>query len=471
MPSDVTFALRPYQTQIIEDVRALLRQGIRSIVIQSPTGSGKTALSATMLGSAASKNKRAWFIVHRRELVKQSMRTFYKAGIPHGVVAANFLPDPRQPVQICAIQTLIKRMERLTPPDVIVWDECHHLAAGSWSVVHKFFPKAIHIGLSATPERLDGTGLGHWFTHMIRGPSVAQLITDGYLAPYRLFSPNPPDLSGVHTKLGDFVRGELSAIMGDPRVVGSTIEHYKRLAMGKRAVVFECSINNSLQTVEQFKQAGITAAHVDGETDPVVRDATLQAFERGEILVLSNVELFGEGVDVPAIEAVILRRPTQSLALYLQQVGRGLRACEGKDTAIILDHAGNALRHGLPDEDREWTLEGRRKKRGNKEGMAVKLCPKCFAAQPATNRACKVCGTVFFTVERDVEEVAGELVEVDKERLRELRKKEERKAGTLEELVALGISRGYKNPEGWAKHLHEARLRAREKYEAQRWGT
>lgn len=467
----MTFALRPYQDEIIAEVRVALREA-GSALVQSATGSGKTALSAHMAGTASRRRHRVWFIVHRRELIKQSTRTFGQVGIPHGIVAANFQADPRHDVQLCSIQTLVHRMHRLPPPRVIIWDECHHLAAGSWSDVHAKFPNALHVGLSATPERLDGTGLGKWFARMVRGPSVAWLIEQGYLAPYRLFAPKPPELDDVNTRLGDFVRGEVSRKMDSPRITGNAIEHYKKHAMGKRAVVFACSVDHSRHIVEQFLKAGIRAEHVDGETDNDQRDNAIQKFERGEIEVLSNVELFGEGFDLPALEVAILLRPTQSLTLYLQQVGRALRPSPGKTEAIILDHAGNALRHGLPDDDRDWTLEGRQKKRRDGEYQApVKMCLRCFLAVPAPTAKCKYCGFIFPVNGREVDEVAGELEEVDKELLRRQRIREEKKARTEEDLVALATARGYRNPEGYAKHVLEGRKKAAERYARARWGT
>jgi DNA repair protein RadD len=454
----MSLVLHDYQNAIIEETRNHLRAGLRSVLIQSPTGSGKTVLTAHMAGSAADRGMRTWFNVHRRELVKQSVRTFSLVGIAHGVIAAGFLADPRQLVQIGSIQTLARRLHRLARPRFIIHDEAHHMAAGMWRAIYEAFPDAIHVGLSATPERLDGAGLAPYFGAMVRGPTVAELIARGYLAPYRLFAPQAPDLSGVHTKLGDFVRGEVSHAMDDRRIMGNAIEHYLRLARGKRAVVFACSIDHSRHIVAEFTAAGVRAAHIDGETDHGVRDATIQAFERGELEVLSNVELFGEGFDLPALEVAILLRPTQSLTLYLQQVGRALRPSPGKTEALILDHAGNALRHGLPDDDREWTLEGRKKLKGASSDLVpIKMCPRCFLAGPSASPKCRYCNYVFPIVGREVEEVAGELVEVDPKVVRRQRMREQAKASSLDDLIALGTSRGYRNPRAWAEHILRAR--------------
>ncbi len=454
----MSIILRPYQVDLIDRTRALMLQGCKSILLQSPTGSGKTALTAHMLKTAASKGLPSFFVVHRRELVKQSMRAFHKVGLRHGIVAPGFLEDPRQLVQIASVQTLARRFEKMKTPRMIVWDEAHHVAAGSWSKVYAAYPKAFHVGLTATPERLDGTGLGEWFKEMINGPAVAWLIEEGFLCSYRLYAPGGVSTEGVGTRMGDFARAELNAAADKPTITGDAIKHYQRLASGKRAVVFCVSIEHSKHVVAQFNAAGIPAAHVDGETDTNERDQRIEQFQRGEILILSNVELFGEGFDLPAIEVAILLRPTQSLGLYLQQVGRALRPSPDKDGAIILDHAGNCARHGLPDEDRDWSLEGRHRRGGaDQAGSSVRICPKCFAAQFPGTTACRHCGAVFDSEARKVEQAEGDLVEVDATAIRRARMKEQGQAQTFEDLVELGRKRGYRRPHIWAKHLFNFR--------------
>lgn len=457
----VTFALRDYQSAMIAEARDLIRSGATNILLQAPTGAGKTALCAHMLGTAAARGQQSWFVVHRRELIRQSARTFRAVGIPHGIVSAGFVGDALQPVQICSVQTLAQRHHRMRRPRLIVWDECHHVAAASWARIHEAYPDAIHIGLSATPERLDGTGLVSWFKHLVTGPSVSWLIEHGFLARYRLFAPSRPDLGGVHSRMGDFVRSEAAAVMDRPSITGDAVTHYRKLAGGKRAVVFCTSVEHSQHVVAMFRAAAVRAEHVDGETDPRERDAALGRFERGETTILSNVELFGEGVDIPGIECAILLRPTQSLSLYLQQVGRALRPAPGKAEALILDHAGNALRHGLPDDERSWSLDGSKVKRKARDpdDVAVKQCPACFAVVRAQVQRC-ACGHVWIPQGRVVDEKPGELIEVDPFVIRRVRAKEQGSAKSLEDLVKLGVARGYKNPRGWALHVYQARQRA-----------
>lgn len=455
----MSLALRPYQAEIYNRAKTLLREGRRTLLIQSPTGSGKTVLVAHMLKNAKDKGYNAWFVVHRRELVKQSILTLGEsAGLPVGIVAAGFPGNRHEQLQVCSVQTLAKRRHLLAAPNLIVWDECHHVAATSWGAIHHNYPNAVHIGLTATPERLDGTGLNAWFEDLVTGPSVASLIADGWLSPYRLFAPGGPDLSDVHNVAGDYNKKELAVAMAKSSVTGDALTHYQKYAMGRRAIVFMWSIESSIDMAKKFNEAGIPAEHIDGTTDDVARDAAIQGFRDGKIKILCNVEIISEGFDLPAIEAAFLLRPTKSLALYLQQVGRALRPSPGKDQALIFDHAGNCRMHGLPDDEREWTLEGRVKKRKKEDGCPVKQCAKCFAVLPAAASACKWCGFKFESQARGMEQVDGELAEVDLEAQRVVRKQEQAKAHSFEDLIRLGQIRGYKNAEKWAQHVWNARL-------------
>lgn len=455
----MALVLRGYQQDIIGELRQRMRSGQRRILVCSPTGSGKTALTANMLGTSASKGMNSVFIVHRRELVKQSALAFDKADVFHGIIASGFPTDRRPLVQVASVQTLARRFHRMPYPKLIIWDECHHIAAGSWDKIFKAFPQAFHVGLTATPERLDGKGLDKWFTEMVKGPSVSWLIENNYLAPYRLYAPSRLSLEGVRTQMGDYRKSDVIDVVDKPRITGSAINEYRKVAYGKRAVVFCVSVKHSSHVVNEFNAAGIPARHVDGENPTHERDQAIKLFAEGKIKVLSNVDLFGEGFDLPSIEVAILLRPTQSLGLYLQQVGRALRTHPDKEEAIILDHVGNVERHGLPDEDREWSLAGRGPKRkGDKNtGIGVKVCDQCFAAQLPGAEKCKFCGFEFIKQPRTVEEVEGELVEVDPKVLQMKKKSEQARAESMEDLIQLAKDRGYKRPEGWAKHVFNAR--------------
>lgn len=484
--------LRPYQEDLITQIRQAFIDGHHAVVLQLGTGGGKTATTATMIKRALSKGNKSWFLCHRAELVKQASKTMKSIDIPHGVIAANHYPMLHKEIQVCSIQTLHRRLRNFKKfPQLIVVDECHHSNSVSWSGVISFLKSkgCKFIGLTATPQRLDGKGLDAHFTYMVQGPSVSWLIEQGYLSPYRCFAPNKLDLSTVKTVAGDFAKDQLAAVMDKPSITGDIIHHYNKITPGKKAIVFAVKIEHSKHIADAFNEAGIKAAHVDGSTPDDERAAAIDAFARGEVRVLTNVDLFGEGFDIPDAEVAILARPTQSLALHIQQCGRVLRPIYAKDMPIetdeqrraaisagpkpfayILDHAGNCLAHGLPDEDREWTLKGREafkgKKKKEENEPKIRQCPMCYYVQASELDTCASCGHVFEKRGRKIEQVDGELRELTKEdkvalakERAQQQKKEQGMAQTFEQLVQLGRTRGYKQPEAWARYIVNARKR------------
>jgi DNA repair protein RadD len=454
----MSLTLRPYQATLIERTRANFLVGKRSQLLVLPTGGGKTVCFSYMAGRAVEKNLRVWILAHRVELLDQISKTLRQFGVPHGVVAPGYLGDRRQPVQVASVFTLARRLDRYDAPDLIIVDEAHHAITDStWGRVITAFPNAKLLGVTATPIRLSGEGLGDLFQSMVVGPTMRDLIEQGALSPYRLFAPAGVDLSGVHTRMGDFVRGEIAAAMDKPSITGDAVKHYQKLAPGRRAVAFCVSVEHAVHVAEQFRAAGISAQAIDGGMDRGLRASVLAEFSAGRIQVLASCDLISEGFDVPAIEAAILLRPTQSLGLYLQQVGRALRTFPGKDEAIILDHAGNVKRHGLPDEDRVWSLEGAPKKKGaQKSDVPVKTCGACFATVHSAATHCS-CGFEFPVQRREVEHVEGELQEIDLATAVRRRRQEQGRAQTEADLVAIGRSRGMKRPELWARHVLRAR--------------
>jgi superfamily II DNA or RNA helicase len=447
--------LRDYQAKAIDEARDAFRTN-RAVLFQLPTGGGKTVTASTVVHGAAQKRNRVWWLTHRRELAGQASRTFHDLGIPHGLIQAGNVSDANALVQVASIQTIARRLSALPEPALIVFDEAHHIGAAQWDTVFNHYPRAKILGLTATPWRLDGQGLGRWFGHMIEGPTVRNLIDQGSLCDFRLFAPSIPDLSGVATLAGDYKSGALAKAMDRPAIVGDAIGHYRHLCAGKRAVVFAAGVSNSQNIVAQFNAAGIPAEHVDGSMLSGERDAIVERFRRGETLILSNADLFGEGFDVPAIEAVILLRPTKSLSLYLQQVGRALRPMLGKSEAIILDHAGNSLRHGLPDDLREWSLDDR-EKRAKRDALdvPVKQCEECyFVYRPAPK--CPQCGHAPAINSRELEQIEGTLQEVTRVEPR-AKFREQGRANSLDDLIRLGRERGYKNPQFWAEKVWSSR--------------
>lgn len=450
--------LRDYQRGLIEQVRAVLRTD-RRVVLQSPTGSGKTVLTAHMIRAAADRGMRSWFVVHRKELLRQTSGALWSLGVQHGVIASGRTPTPDQ-VQVATIQTLARRAAALPPPAFIIIDEAHHTAAASYLEVLGHCPRSFVVGLTATPERADGRGLDDIFSAIVLGPTVSWLTEKGFLAPYRIIAPpRAVDVTGVHSRAGDFVRGELEAVVDQTAVVGDAVEHYRRHVAPASCLVYCVSRAHAHHVEEAYRAGGIDARYCAGDTDAGERDRIIEGFRRGRPPVIVSVDLFGEGLDVPGLTAVQLLRPTQSLGLHLQQVGRALRHEPGK-TALILDHVGNSWRHGLPDDEREWTLEGRRRRRGPVEdsGPALLHCPSCFAIYRAQLRTCPACGFTPQLQFRDLpDQVDGELAEIDPEQHRRMRAREEGRARTAEALVALARDRGYKP--AWVVHRIIARAK------------
>ena len=473
--------LRDYQEDQVARTRLALRNLRKAgkkprVLLQLPTGGGKTAIASFITKAAVERGNTVDFLCHRDFLVDQTSKTFGRLDLDHTFIAAGRWHNQWSPVRVGMVNTLRNRLEKVRPPDICIWDEAHHISAASWAAIMNHWPDATHIGLSATPVRLDGKGLDAHFEELVPGPAVEWLIKQGYLSDYRAYTPSTPDLSGIHTRGGDYRRDEIDAEMNRSVIIGDMVQHYKRLSPGMRGVYFCSSISHSEHTAAAFREAGIVAVHLDGTHSTFDRKQAAMGFARGDIKVLTNVDLFGEGYDLAAqaemdvtIEMVGLARPTQSLGLYMQQVGRALRPAEGK-TAIILDHAGNIERHGLPDDERDWSLTGIKKTQGD-GGSKTKECPSCFARIHVNCRACPHCGASQELEGegggggREVEQEDGELQEVDKEAIRKARKLEEWQCSSLAELIDLGKRRGYKNPEKWAGFMWTSRKQKRAKRE------
>lgn len=399
--------LRPYQRTAIESaLQALTNSG--SAVLQAPTGAGKTRMATEIIGGAEGP---VWFVCHRQEIERQAAKAFAAVGIDFGIVSPRGTPEYDKPVQVASVATLTRRLTDLPPPSLVIWDECHHVAAKSWAEVREQIADAKHLGLTATPERLDGKGLSEWFSELVVSPSTRELIDAGYLSDFRYFAPSEPDLTGAKLRAGDYRKEDVAKAMNVPVLIGDAIAEYRAKAASKRAIVFCASVEASRMLVERFNEAGIPARHADGTTPTAERDEAVAQLASGEIKVLSNVDVFTEGFDLPAIDAVILLRPTKSLALFLQMVGRVLRRAEGKSEALIFDHAGLWLDHDWFDLPISWSLDGGARKRrlaGRTHGP--RRCPECKEVRAERAPVCD-CGYEFPTG-REIGEYDGELREM-----------------------------------------------------------
>ena len=472
---------RPYQHKGIGEIRGAFAGGNRCVLYVLPTGGGKTATFSMITVGASQKGTRTWIVAHRRELVNQASGTLNKFGVAHGIVLAGETSLPHLTTQVCSLQTVVGRIGKITPPDFIVFDEAHHATSGSYKKIMDAYPNAKILGVTATPCRTDGMGLGDVFQSMIVGPSTADLTNDGYLSSARYFcTPCQADLSHIKRRNNDYAREELSDAMNLRAITGDAIEHYKRICDGVPMIVFCVSVQHAKDVASAYMTAGYRATFVDGSLAEDYRTDRLSGLGSGKYQIVTSCDLIGEGLDIPNVVAAQLLRPTESVSLHLQQIGRPLRpvyagysletaeerlaAIENgpKPCAYILDHVGNCgasvggewqPKHGFAVSPREWTLQGKIKKPKTEADVLIKSCPDCFSVhEPA--KECPFCGHVYeVTRSRKIEAVKGELVEVSREMIeaeKQARKAEEKKAWTKADLIELGKQRGYKNPEFWA---------------------
>lgn len=450
----MTPTLRPHQVAALDRVREKFLQGCRAPLMRASTGFGKTICAGKVAADAVAKGGSVMFVVHRRELIDQTYKTFCDFGLSPAFILGGRAANPNNHCQIASVNTLVRRLDEYPCPSLIIVDECHHAAASQWSNILAHYKNAKLLGLTATPCRLDGKPLDTFFDALVETPQTAKLIEMGFLTPYDYYAPSQPELKGLKHNATDYTEASLAEFSKDAKIIGDNIEQYQRVANGKRGIVFACNVLHSQEIARRYNDAGIPAAHIDGNTNPGERKRLLDAFRKGEILVLCNVDLFGEGFDLPAIEVVSLLRPTLSTSLYLQQVGRALRTCPeiGKTRAIIFDHVENYKAHGMPDDVREWSLSSglKSRKTATQTEAAVKVmrCPNCFYAH-APALVCPNCGHEYKSGDSGVKEVAGELVLLGTSEERAARRREVVMVNSYEELVAISNEREYKL--GWAE--------------------
>lgn len=441
--------LRPYQQKAKDDIYNSWACGHRNVMAVLPTGAGKTVLFSDI---AREHQGAACTIAHRQELVGQISIALNRNEVPHKIIAPTKLIkylctehmadsgrsfyDPNAQCAVAGVDTLIRRHSQFQNwmQQVTLWvtDECHHiLADNKWGKACELFPNARGLGVTATPTRADNRGLGRHadglIDDMIIGPTMRDLIKDGYLTDYRIFAPpSDLDLSEVNTTAtGDYNQQKLKKAVQQSHLVGDVVSHYKRIAPGKLGVTFATDVETATEISVRFNQAGVPAEVVSAKTPDSTRNEIIRRFRARQILQLVNVDLFGEGFDLPAIEVVSMARPTQSYSLYVQQFGRALRTMEGKDVAIIIDHAGNVVRHGLPDREREWTLDAGAKSPRSKnpdEDIPLRYCVECTQPYERYHKYCPHCGHYPEPAGRDKPEyVDGDLMELSPEVLEEMR--------------------------------------------------
>jgi len=448
-----TPTLRPYQDAAVQQIRQAYQSRHRAVLFVLPTGGGKTVVFSHIAQQAAARSNRICVLVHRQELLRQASASLSALGVRHGLIAAGRSMDLSHHVQVASVQTLARRLQHI-PPDLfqlLVIDEAHHSNAGTWARVLEHCTSARVLGVTATPCRSDGRGLGEWYSELVMGPTPAQLTESGFLAPARVLAPPGQSLVGLRKRMGDFDMNQAGQMLQAGQAMGDCLAHYRKYLDGQTAIAFCCSVAHAEAVADLFQRNGVAAASIDGTMDGPTRERLLSDLGAGRLKVLTSCALIGEGVDVPSVSGCILLRPTQSVSLHLQMIGRCLRPQAGK-TAVVLDHVGNTQRLGHHLEDREWSLEGT-PKRDREAAPSVKVCPQCFSCMPSAKQVCPDCGHEFVVERRELQTVEGELQEV----IRREAKREQGRAQTLEDLIQIGKRRGMKNPIGWARHVMAAR--------------
>lgn len=429
--------LRDYQTDAIE--RAAAGIDDRPILV-APAGSGKTVMGVRVAQRAGG---RVVWVAHRIELLEQAARAVTEAGGDAAIVAPGFAARPSAQFQVCSVQTLARRG---TPPcDLLVIDECHHTAAKSY---HRLIGPWRMLGLTATPFRLDGAGLDPPFKSIVESATPLDLCRRGILVEPQVYAYNDPDLRGVHSRMGDWVSGELGEAMSKQKLVANIVSTWQKYAAGRRTVCFAVNIRHSRFIVERFLEAGIPAEHLDADSED--RAAVYRRLADGTTQVVSNVNLWTEGTDLPALEVAILARPTKSLALHIQQIGRVMRSCLGKEGALVLDHAGNHGRHGMATDPVPVTLQGVTPTK--RSAVSTSRCPSCFMILPLRWEVCPGCGMTRPKPEIPKEDHERELALLRPAVVIPFPIRKE----YWDEIESIRIARGYQP--GWSAYRYQSRF-------------
>lgn len=441
-------SLWDFQNEAIQECRVAIKNGYRSLLIVAPTGAGKTVIGSDIIRSADDMQRQSMFMAHRRELVKQTAKKLWEFGVEHGIIMAGQRMDHWKGVQIASIDTLRARyMNDKKPhqPDlpkvaILMVDEAHRSCAPTYEklIAHYKAQGTIIIGLTATPIRGDGKGLGNLYDYMVLTPGMGELIDMGYLVPPRYYAPSIPDLTGVHVRKGDYVEGELQKVMDRREPVGDIVENWLRICPERKTIVFASGVKHSIHIAERFRSAGVAAEHVDGTTATEDRDAMLERLQSGETQVISNCMVLTEGFDCQSLTACVLARPTKNLGLYIQMGGRVLRSFEGKEDAYVIDHSGNLYEHGFLEDDHGWRLsitdacdpaEERQKKLDEKKPITCSECAYVYTGQ----LPCPKCGHVPVMRGTDPEHRAADLMEIRRDKREKAEEQAKKKTPATQE--------------------------------------
>ena len=456
--------LRPYQTKAIDDIRESFTKR-KKVLLVAPTGSGKTVVAADIIRKVIENGKKCVFVAHRRELIMQCSNKLFNFGVRHGVIMADKAATPDADVQVVSIQTYTARKDNFDfdrpDADLIIFDEAHRSASFTFQKMIEEYPEAHVIGLTATPCRADGKGLGDIYQGLIECSNIKDLTEEGYLVPSRIYAPTMPDLKGLKVLAGDYEKGRLDKRMNTPKLIGDIVNHWIMYGQDRPTVAFATSINHSKKIAKMFNDSGIPAGHIDGKMPEIERERQLAMIKDGRIKVLANCQVLTEGWDEPKISCVILARPTKSYGLYLQMVGRSLRPDDGKKDTLIIDHSGAVYEHGFPDEPPQWTLDVTTNvSKERKEPQPIEkqpfTCVQCdFVYKPtADSPECPNCGCKPTKKDTELLIAQGRLVELKKKKNEPtVADKETFYAG----LLFYARQRGYLD--GWASYLFKNKFK------------
>lgn len=432
--------LRDYQVDSLKKIYNSWKSGCRAPLLVLPTGAGKTSTFVYLDSKLVESDKICWIVVHKDDLVMQTSDTLSKMGIEHGIIGAGFsecLFYKTQIVKIGTIGSKIKKklkgqrnkagnfdIDRYPKPDYTIVDEAHHSVAGTWAEFLAYYSKTRVLGVTATPERLDGKMLGKYsggfYDDLIIGPTMKELVIRGFLEKQKYFTPCSIDEKSIKTKSnGDFDEKEAAKILDKPKIINNTVGWYSKISPYEPAIAFCCNVKHAEDTAKEFNDSGYKAVALVGSLTYKQKKDILEKLANGEIHVVTSCEIISEGTDVPNVSTVILMRPTWSLTLYRQQTGRGARVAIDKRPKYIIDMVGNYFRHGSPLMDTDWQIEGQKKtKKQRKEeidNFKIKTCSNCFGSfelSDIKNNICPNCGEIFGSKQRKITIVDGELQEI-----------------------------------------------------------
>ena len=406
--------LRPYQLQLQHKGRLSFRDGHRAPLIVAPTGSGKTLIFADIAKKSADKNNRVLILVHRQEILEQTLSKLYAMDVTAGKISSGSRMTTNL-IQVAMVQTLARRLAYARKPDLIICDEFHHSTANTWTNIFSKWKDVNRIGFTATPCRLDGVGLRQVADDLIEGPTIASLVEDGYLSFPVIKRPPEEHVMKLHVKMGDFDRKEQAEKLSSKRIVGDVIEHYRKYLWKEPTVCFVPRLDYGEMMAKMFREIGLRALLVQGgQKYRADRERGIRGLADGSIHIIMSAEVVAEGVDIPVMTGAIMLRRTMSLAMYLQMAGRPLRPVyargynlgtkEGrlqaiangpKPRAYILDHVGNYYLHGHVLADREWSLDSEKSDPRKEKAPTITICPRCEGVWPGRIKICPDCGYEF----------------------------------------------------------------------------